>query len=289
MKYPIASPRSRSLDTVRRLVTRARFSLLALGALVALGACRRDAATADRTPTPEAVATTAPAAEQPAATVIGGRVSGRITLDGPPPPQVTRVVTVDPELCGSAPIVDREMLVDPETKGIRYAVVTLTNDTAAHAVPAPVTRTLEQARCEYFPYVTVVPPGSTIVVTNSDPGLHDVHVMRDGMTQPDANHSLRADGRVELVFPERGNVLLGCDLHYWARAWVLIDPAPFAAITDAEGRYSFAGVPPGAWRVTVWQERLGTTVRDVIVDSDTSAVVENVALPPPTPTRPVRP
>ena len=172
---------------------------------------------------------------------------------------------------------------------VRFAVVTLTNDTAAHAAPAPVTRTVEQAKCEYFPYVTVVPPGSKVVVPNADDGLHDVPVMPDGGTLPDANHSLRPDGRVELAFPDRGHVLLGCDLHYWARAWVLVDPAPFAAITDADGRYAFAGVPPGSWRLTVRQERLGTVVREVTVESATSSVVEDVALPAPLPSRPAAP
>lgn len=265
-------------------MTRVRILFLAF---VALAACRREDAPAAKTATP-ADATPA-ATEVTHASGAGARVSGRITLDGTPPPRVTRTTNVDVELCGPGPIVDREMLVDPATKGVRYAVVTLTNDRASHAIPSPVVRTLEQAKCEYFPYLTVVPPGSRVVVTNADDGLHDVHVMPEGGTAPAANHSLRPDGRVELTFPERGNVLLGCDLHYWTRAWVLVDSAPFVAITEADGRYAFAGVPPGAWRLTVWQERLGTTVRDVTVESASSAVVEDVALPPPAPKRPKSP
>ena len=254
--------------------------------LVSGSACRREEPPAE-TPVPELEPSVA---ETPAPAPEGSRsVNGRVRIEGTPPPHVRREVNADPELCGSDPVVDREMLVDPVTKGVRYAVVTLTNDTAGHAAPAPVTRTVEQARCEYFPYVTVVPPGSRVVVTNADDGLHDVHVMPEGGGLPDANHSLRADARVELTFPEPGHVLLGCDLHYWARAWVIVDRAPFSAVTDADGRYAFEGVPPGEWRLTVWHERLGTSVREISVRESGSATLEDVALPPPAPSRPPRP
>lgn len=260
-------------------MSRVRIYLLAI---VGLSACSRDETPAATRATPDAIPSTA----TPDDARAGGKVSGRITIDGTPPPRVTRTPKIDPDVCGAAPIVDREMLVDPATKGVRYAVVTLTNDTAAHATPSSVTREIEQAKCEYFPYITVVPPGSRIVVTNADDALHDVHVMPESGTETGVNHALRPDGRVELAFAERGNVLLGCDLHYWARAWVIVDAAPFAAVTDAEGRYAFPGVPPGVWRLTVWQERLGTAVREVTVQSPTAAVVEDVALPPPAPKRP---
>lgn len=279
------SPASRSHPIAP--VRSTRICCLFLLAAVALGACSREDVPSEKAPAAsETVPSLAPAEASPA---TGGRVRGRITLDGTPPPRVTRTTNVDAALCGPGPVVDREMLVDPLTKGVRFAVVTLTNDTAAHAAAAPVVRTVEQAKCEYFPYVTVVPPGSKVVVTNADDGLHDVHVMPDGGTLPDANHSLRPDGRVELAFPKEGHVLLGCDLHYWARAWILVDAAPFAAVTDAEGRYAFAGVPPGSWRLTAWQERLGTVVREVTVENETASVIEDIALPPPPPSRPGAP
>jgi plastocyanin len=208
---------------------------------------------------------------------------GRVTLQGKVPPLVTRRPTVDPDLCGTEPIEDRAMLIDATTSGVRWAVVTLTNDTAGRESLAPVTRTIDEARCEYFPYVTVVPPGSRVVVTNADAGLHDVHVMPE--KGADSNHTLRAETAVELAFDEPDHVLLGCDLHYWTRGWVIVSDAPFTAITGEDGSFDIAGVPAGAWRMTVWHERLGTAVRDVTVGAPGSRVTEDVALAAPVPTR----
>lgn len=296
MRYSIAPRRStgNAADSANVGLRVRRASLFALVLLAATG-CRREeplAGTAATIPVEETPAETPDAAaigEPDAAPAVAGTVSGRIRIDGTPPPRVTRTVNADRELCGDGTVVDREMIVDPVTAGVRYAVVTLTNDTAGHAAPAPVTRTVEQAKCEYYPFITVVPPGSRIVVKNADAGLHDVHVMPEDGAEPSRNHSLRADGRVELTFAEPDHVLLGCDLHYWARAWVIVDPAPFAAVTDAQGRYAFEGVPPGDWRLTVWHERLGTAVRDIEVLESGPAAVEDVALPPPLPSRPPRP
>lgn len=268
MRYPIGTRRSTVL-----------FAALSAAAL-ALSACRSDESAAPKeTPPPEETATATP---MPAGS--GATLRGRITIDGPVPPRVTRTVAGDPELCGSDPIVDREMVVDPVSHGVRYAVVTLVSATAGTATPAaPVTREVEQVKCDYFPYISVVPPGSRVIVRNSDDALHDVHVLPESGTTG-ANHSLRPDGKVELTMTDPGRVRLACDLHYWAKAWLIVDDAPHAAITDAEGRYSFAGVPPGSWRLTVWHERLGTAVRDVVVSEKDAT--EDVALPPPAPSRP---
>lgn len=275
MEYPIA-PRRSTEETMS-----SRLALLVAAAL-ALSACRSGDETASATPagtaTVEAVASATPVPN-------GSRVSGRVSIDGTAPPRVVRTVNADPALCGTEPVVDREMVVDPATKGVRYAVVTLTNDTSGAAIPAaPVTREIEQAKCEYFPYVTVLPRGSRAIVRNADDGLHDVRVLPESGPDPGGNHALRPDGQVELTFADAGRVRLACDLHYWARAWVIVDDAPFAAVTDAQGHYAFEGVPAGTWRLTVWHERLGTTVRDVTVGP--AATTEDVALPPPLPSRP---
>ena len=201
---------------------------------------------------------------------------GRVLFDGAAPPRVTRDVSVDAELCGDAPVVDRSMLVDPATAGVRWAVVTLSSPD--HPAPPPVTATLDQARCEYHPFVTVVSPGSRVVIANADDGLHDVHVFRKAS---DSNHTLPPDGRVELALPETGNVLLGCDLHYWSRAWVVVSDAAFSAITDAQGRFEITGVPPGAWQLSVWHERLGITLREIVVPDTGAAIREDIKLPPP--------
>ncbi|HWM41104.1 MAG TPA: carboxypeptidase-like regulatory domain-containing protein, partial [Burkholderiales bacterium] len=56
-----------------------------------------------------------------------------------------------------------------------------------------------------------------------------------------------------------------CDLHSWMKSWVVVAEHPFYAVTDAAGAYRIANVPPGKYRVRMWQEALGQTTREVTV------------------------
>ncbi len=41
-------------------------------------------------------------------------------------------------------------------------------------------------------------------------------------------------------------------------AYIAVVPHPWAAVTDAHGRYQIADVPVGDYRLYTWHERLGT-------------------------------
>ena len=65
--------------------------------------------------------------------------------------------------------------------------------------------------------------------------------------------------------PASGEALvrLRCDVHPWMAGWLVVVEHPYAAVTDAEGRFTIADVPPGAYTLAVWHERLGRTERPV--------------------------
>jgi hypothetical protein len=155
----------------------------------------------------------------------------------------------------------------------------------------PGSATVDQARCEYYPFVTLVRPGARVTVTNSDEGLHDVHrITGNGASfhqaaPPDVASSFRIDG------PDRVHLL--CDLHFWTSAWVVAPAAPFAAVTAEDGGYTLRGVPAGTFTLRVWTERFGESSRTVTVPDGGSVtadleiapapVLARGALGPPTP------
>ena len=254
-----------SAASVRRF--RSVFSLVAL-----LLACRGSTDPA-ATPAPSPTVLETP---QPQATG-GARVSGRVTLEGKAPPVVTRAITVDREMCEHEAIVDRAMVVDAATGGIRYAVVTLD---AGIAQPWP--REIDHARCDYFPYVTIAAPGAPVTVRNTDAGLHDLHLVRAERASS-VHHTMPPGRSVTLSFDTPQRVQLACDLHYWSRGWVVVTPAAFTAVTNREGHFSFEGVPPGTHTLTVWQERLGERTVEVTVPDEAARVTADVALEAPPP------
>ena len=234
-----------------------------LALLVASNACRHSdaapAAPAHEAPLPRAlvVSTSVSAVESVAFSSSGaGTVVGRVVLDGTPPPMPRRTVRIDAALCGDDPREDRSFVVNPATKAIRFAVVTLTpRNGAAPATPPTQVPAIDQAKCEFYPYITLVRPGGSVTVVNSDPGLHDLHRLEPG--GPGSHDASPPGSRLPLTFHRAGRTHVVCDLHYWSSAWVIATDAPFAAVTDGDGAFAFRGVPAGAWTLSVWQERLG--------------------------------
>src|SRR5262249_12415970 len=62
------------------------------------------------------------------------------------------------------------------------------------------------------------------------------------------NRFIDANQPFEHVFePQKRPVLIGCSLHGWMRAWVYVVSHPWFAVSDAEGRFQIAAVPPGKY------------------------------------------
>jgi hypothetical protein len=58
---------------------------------------------------------------------------------------------------------------------------------------------------------------------------------------------------------------------YWTRAYILVCAHPYAAITDAQGRFHWPAVPPGEWELIVWHP--SWTVRRQERDPESTLVV----------------
>ena len=205
----------------------------------------------------------------------GAVVHGRVRLDGPRPAPRLRPVTIAREACGDDPKPDRSLLVG--TNGsVAWAVVTLVQASAGTAVPAPAPRlvTVDHARCDFYPYVVVVPPGSRVRVTNSDSILHGVRRWDE-----EEAVTIRPDASVALTFPQEEKERLVCDLHYWSSAWVIATATPWHDVTTADGAFSIAGVPPGRWRLVAWHERFGEVEREIEVPEESGRVEGTLTFP----------
>ena len=63
-----------------------------------------------------------------------------------------------------------------------------------------------------------------------------------------------------------GPVKLGCDLHPWMAAHVVVSEHPFFAVTDDAGAFAIDGVPPGTYGVEAYNPKLGTLKAEVTVE-----------------------
>ncbi len=202
----------------------------------------------------------------------GTDVTGLVRYHGPPPAAAPVATTKDRAVCGDS--VPDESLV-AEQGGLGNVVVRIVVPGAA-APPEAIA--LDQRRCRFEPHVQAATVGSTIELRNGDPLLHGVHAWAGVATA--FNVPMAGAGqRLSRTLPRPGPVRIGCDVHGWMGAWVLVVDSPFHAVTDARGRFAIAGVPPGRYTAIAWHERLGERIGAVTVPPGGAAASLELAYP----------
>lgn len=186
-----------------------------------------------------------------------GDIRGTVRLAGtPPPPEVLRL-TADQTICGPESTRRSDALVLSAAGGVKDAVVFIGSE-RMEGWRSPTTVQIDQRRCTFVPRVTIIPPGSTIEVLNSDGILHNFHTLgaqhRTNLAQPGRLKRLR----VTFEAPEFVPVKCGVHGEGVMRAWVVVASHPYDALTDDEGRFRLPDLPPGPHVLEIWHEVLGT-------------------------------
>jgi plastocyanin len=141
------------------------------------------------------------------------------------------------------------------------AVVFLVPTDGAAIPPPAAAGEIAQADQEFTTYVTVVQAGSRVQFPNQDNVQHHVYSLSKAkkfefpLYNPGQNESL--------VFDVSGMVTLGCNIHDWMIAYLLVVPTPWFAKTGADGTATLAA-PPGRYRLEVWHPRLTTAITQEI-------------------------
>jgi plastocyanin len=263
-----------------------RFALLA-GVTLCLGCGDRSAAPSNAQPQKRSdPAVAKPAAGGDAAVAVGprGTLKGTIVFDGDEiPPQTMVPIQTDPEICekhgasGLYPMED--YVIDRQTRGIRHVVVYLKGEAIRKWAGTPSQNAvIDNRNCRFEPHVALATVGSTIEVKNSDDVYHTTHLYGPGGFQ--YNPGLRAKGeseQTELTRP--GTYVVKCDRHGWMSAFLRVDDHPFHAVTDEQGRFEIAGIPPGTHQVEVFHEKFGerplpNQVIEVNIEADKTATLD---------------
>lgn len=152
----------------------------------------------------------------------------------------------------------RAVVTSPSGAPVADAVVFLVPATPHAAKPPTEPVVIAQDGQEYTPYVTAVLVGTTVEFPNRDLVQH--HIYSVSPAKRFEKPLYKSGSSESVVFDKPGVVTLGCNIHDWMSAYVLVLETPHFARTDKQGQAVISGLPPGNYRAEVWHPRLKKTV-----------------------------
>jgi plastocyanin len=111
---------------------------------------------------------------------------------------------------------------------------------------------MDQLQQTFIPAVLLVRTGQPVEFRNSDEVLHNVRVREDATHAPAFNVAIPTGEKYVFTFQRDGFYDVGCDIHPGMSAQIVSSNSPYAAVADAEGNYTIANVPAGAYKATIW-------------------------------------
>jgi plastocyanin len=132
------------------------------------------------------------------------------------------------------------------------------------------TRTIEQVEREFVPYVSVIQTGTAVAFPNRDPILHHVYSFSPAKSFEIKLYSGKSP--TEIVFDKPGVITLGCNIHDWMLAFILVVATPYYAKTDANGNARLHDLPSGSYELHAWhpQQRASAAPLRLALDAGSS-------------------
>ncbi len=255
---------------------RRRVRTAAVLAVCVLGCGQKESDPAAPSPAPAAAAP-APVAEPTPAPIppppgSGVKLTGTVT--GPVPADEPKALRMAADTycknAHDAPVYSQAAAIGADG-AVQWAFVYVKVGLDHIAFPTPEAPVvLDQKGCMYEPHVFGVQTGQTIEIHNSDKTLHNVHALPK---RPNKAFNIAHPAVASIVhrrsfkWPEVA-VRIKCDVHPWMNAYAGVVPHPFFAVTDANGRFAIADLPPGEYTVAAWHERLGEVEGPITIPGD---------------------
>ncbi len=155
-------------------------------------------------------------------------------------------------------------------------------DAAVYAVPVgtkpalkPASAKIDQVNKEFEPLVSIMQVGTSVAFPNRDNIRHHVYSFSPAKTFELKLYSGQPSQPV--VFDRPGVVVLGCNIHDWMVAYVVVVDTPYFGKTDATGKLKLDGLPAGEYDVRLWHYRASTFTelsaerRMMVADNGTAA------------------
>jgi len=157
----------------------------------------------------------------------------------------------------------------PDGKPITDAVVFVQDSGSPAAAVAARSATLDQVDKTFVPGLLPIVVGTKVRFPNHDQIQH--HVYSFSRTKTFELPLYKGEDAAPVLFDKVGVVKVGCNIHDWMSAIILVLPTPWFAKTGADGTFTIENVPEGKQSVVAWHElsklKLEDTAQTVVGDS----------------------
>ena len=139
---------------------------------------------------------------------------------------------------------------------------------------APKTHVMDQSNMQFVPHVLTATVGDTVKFENHDHLVHNVY-------SPDVDAynlgSFKENEERSHTFKKAGAYTQLCSVHPEMLGYVFVGQNPYSAVVDKTGAYEIKNVPPGTYKLAVWNSKLKAPDKTVTVASG-AQVVENLSI-----------
>jgi plastocyanin len=141
---------------------------------------------------------------------------------------------------------------------------------------APGTAAMRQSGRRFDPDFIVVPVGSKVDFPNLDPIFHNIFSLSRSQAF-DLGYYSEGKSR-SVTFSHPGVVQVYCHIHPGMYGVIVVTPSTWSAIPGDDGSFGWSNIPPGQYRLGVWQKTSGLVKKRLNVPTSGSVHID-VALP----------
>jgi hypothetical protein len=196
-------------------------------------------------------------------------ITGTVKLDGTAPHQRPINMSKEPycdNLHKASPVTTETVVAGPDGS-LKNVVVYISQGWSGSEQPESDVQSWDQKGCQYVPHVMALDVNQHFKVVNSDPTSHNIHPMPQPGTanhewnksQPPGAPAIDTSWAAEEVA-----IHVKCNIHPWMSGYMVVVKGPYG-VSDDKGEFKIAGVPPGNYTLTAWQETYGTQTQKITV------------------------